>query len=312
MLRFIALIILFLIAGCGHQSDFAAVSEPGKASYEGYDQSASMPMETDEEVPAASDEYFVNLNSDDLGGEIQENGKHAEVTERKVIYEADIRLVVKNFSETNRAVRKLIKKHSGFVANATINSNTGERQSGFWEAKVPVKSYDAFYLEVVELGFPESQNQTSQEVTEEFVDLQSRIKSKEQLEERILELLDNNEGKIKDIIDVERELARVRSEIEQMQGRLRYLKSRTDFTTVQIHAREEHDYVPPSTPEFLPRTQLAWSNSLKSLRTFGENLVVSTVSIAPWLISGAILFFPLVLLIRFRRKRRKSKEKKRE
>ena len=90
---------------------------------------------------------------------------------------------------------------------------------------------DPFLQAVSRLGVPESRHQTAQDVTEEFVDLEARISNKKRLEKRIVELLSSSSGKIKDVIEVERELARVRGEIEQSEGRLRYLTDRTEFTT---------------------------------------------------------------------------------
>ena len=73
-------------------------------------------------------------------------------------------------------------------------------------ARIPVDRFEAFLEGVARLGVPESRQQTAQDVTEEFVDLNARIANKKRLEERILKLLQDSEGKIKDIIEVEGEL----------------------------------------------------------------------------------------------------------
>ena len=139
---------------------------------------------------------------------------------------------------------------------------------------------------------------SAQDVTEEFVDLEARIANKKRLEERIVELLKDSSDKIKDVIEVERELARVRGEIEQMEGRLRYLTNRTELTTVTISAREVREYVPPEALKFVGRVAQAWGNSLLSLKVLGENVAVTLVYTFPWLLVLGIVLAPPIWYVR--------------
>lgn len=228
--------------------------------------------------------------------------------ERKVIYNASIDLVVKDFAPLESEIPKLVKQAGGFLADVSINRTQGRQRSGTWQARIPVDEFEQFLDDVSGLGVPENRRQTAQDVTEEFVDLEARIANQKRLEERIVELLDSSSDEIKDVIEVERELGRVRGEIEQMQGRLRYLTNRTDLTTITITAREERDYVPPAAPSFTGRVGDAWANSLLELKHFGENLAVAVVYLAPWLVILAVLLAVFVLLLKwlFFRSRRKA------
>ena len=209
---------------------------------------------------------------------------------RKIIYEAEVTLVVDDVSTVHTEIGNLVKQFGGYVAEESIDGNTGLQRTGRWRVRVPVGGFDSFIDSVTKLGVAEHRQTRSQDVTEEFVDLHARITNEKRLEERILKLLEDPEGKIKEVIAVEQELARVRGSIEQMEGRLRYLTNRTELTTVSINAREERDYVPPEAPTFAGRIQSAWSNSLFGLRSFGENLAVAAVSASPWIVVvGAFL-----------------------
>jgi uncharacterized coiled-coil protein SlyX len=219
---------------------------------------------------------------------------------RRIIYDADVSLVVKDMTETEAQIGKLLKRADGYIAEATIDRRAGERLTGQWRVRVPVAQFDTFLDAVSNLGVAENRKQTAQDVTEEYVDLEAQITNKKRLEERIVALLKESAGKIKDVIEVEHELARVRGEIEQMEGRLRYLTNRTDFTTVSISARVDENYVPPAAPSFLSRIAQAWTLSLDSLRIFGEQLAVAVVYATPWFAILCVVVVPAFLYARKR------------
>lgn len=106
-------------------------------------------------------------------------------------------------------------------------------------------------------------------------------------------------GKIKDVIEVERELGRVGEEIERMQGWLRYRSNRTELTTVTIAAREERDYVPPQAPTFTGRVATVWNGSIERLQKTGEQLAIAAVAVTPW----RILIVPAACIARWQWKR---------
>jgi len=234
------------------------------------------------------------------------------VRDRKIIYEADVTLIVKDFAKLERDVPALVKSHSGYLAEVEVDRTHGRFLTGRWVVRVPVEQYEAFLDSLSELGVPETFNQTAQDVTEEYVDLEARIANKKRLEERILDLLESSEGEIKDVIEVERELARVRSEVEQMEGRLRYLQNRTALTTVTIRGIERQDYVPPQAPSFLGRIGQAWETSLISLRRFGEGLTVTVVFLFPWLVLLVVVVAPVTWCVRRYSRRAASRSRRNE
>ena len=242
----------------------------------------------------------------DAAGQQLEPTPPAVNLQRKVIYEADITLIVKEFSAIEKEIPKLVKQFGGYLADISVDRTQGEQRSGQWRARIPVDHYDAFLESISELGMPENLRQTAQDVTEEFLDLEVRIANKKRLEERIVELLKSSSDTIKDVIEVERELGRIRGEIEQMEGRLRYLTNRTELTTVTISAREVRDYVPPAAPGFTGRVGQAWGDSLLSFKIAGENAAVALVYASPWLLVLGVVLAPPVWCVRKRHRRMKK------
>src|SRR5690606_36050464 len=114
-------------------------------------------------------------------------------------------------------------------------------------------------------------------------------------------------GEVKDLLAVEKELSRVRGEIEQMEGRLKFLTNRTAYSTVTIDAHEEKDYVPPRAPTFADRAGRTWGDSIESLVDFGQNATLAGIALTPWLPVLAVAAFPIVWFTRRFRRRRAAK-----
>jgi hypothetical protein len=285
---------LLVIAGCGQHADARRISS-SKAAPMDAEMAQFQAITPSLEEPAESSTTDADEASDASSPAADRS------TSRKIIYEATIRLVVEEFSSAEQQIPALVRQHEGYIADANVDSTQGEYRSGSWTVRIPVEKYDAFISAISALGVPETRTQKAQDVTAEYIDLEARIANKKKLEERILQLLADKSGEIKDVIQVETELARVREEIERMEGQLRYLASRVSMTTVTVIAREERNYQPPTAPTFAARVKSAWTNSIDALETFGANLVVVVVYILPWLailIVLAILFVIAVMLLR--------------
>jgi hypothetical protein len=281
---FIVTIIIGELVGCGERQYRAASRESARGLSQNY-----------AEAQVASE-----ATTPQVKGKLVNFQAAAPNVARKIIYDANVTLVVKDMADTETQIAKLLKQVNGYIAEASVDRRQGEQLTGRWKVRVPVAQFDTFLEAVSKLGVAESRNQTAQDVTEEFVDLEAQIANKKRLEERIVALLKDSSGKIKDVIEVEHELSRVRGEIEQMEGRLRYLTNRTDFTTVSISARVEENYVPPAAPSFSSRIAQAWHLSLDALRVFCEEVVVAIVWVFPWLAVICIVTIPALLVVRKR------------
>lgn len=219
------------------------------------------------------------------GGAVQAETSPSEAkANRKIIYTADVHLVVKEFAEFERQITSLIGSHGGFAAERSTDRTHGNHRGGRWEIRVPVENYDRFLSGLSSLGFARSRSETSDDVTEAYVDLQARISNKRELEERIIEMLKERPGKLADLMEIERELSRVREEIERMEGRMRVLVDQTSLATVRLQVVEETTYQPPAAPTLGDRIANAWTGSIQAIGSIGSGLVILAVGIAPWLV----------------------------
>ena len=135
-------------------------------------------------------------------------------------------------------VRRLAQENGALVANTTIQSGREQQRSASLELRIPSAQFDAVVNGLAPIGKVESVNISAQDVGEEFVDLSARVANARRLEQRLIELLANRTGRLSDVLTVERELARVREEIERYEGRLRYLQSRVSVSSLTVVVHE--------------------------------------------------------------------------
>jgi hypothetical protein len=148
-------------------------------------------------------------------------------------------------------VQRLAQQLGGYVGNASLSGGEQAMRSATLELKVPAARFDQAVGGLRPLGKVENVQVQAEDVGEEFVDLTARTANARRLEERLLGLLATRTGKLEDVLAVERELARVRQEIDTQEGRLRYLRSRVAVSTLNVTLHEPRPVVgayPGSSP----------------------------------------------------------------
>jgi hypothetical protein len=230
--------------------------------------------------------------------------KEQEELPRKIIYNASINLTVGDFAKAEEALKELLSAAKGYVVNSDVSGTPGSPRSGHWQVRVPADQADAFRAAVIKLGELEKTTTDSQDVTEEYYDLDARIRNMKKEEDRLLGHLDRSTGKLDDILKVEHELTRVRGEIERHQGRQNLIAKLTAMTTVTITFRERWSYVPPEATSFGLTVARTFSGSWDTLVGFGKALVLVTVALVPWLIPASAIAVPGWLVGRRLRKQR--------
>ena len=135
-------------------------------------------------------------------------------------------------------IRQLAAQVGGYVANSSVSGGKDQIRQATLEIKVPSTKYDEAVSSLSAIGKVETVNSSAQDVGEEYVDISARVTNAKRLEERLINLLANRTGKLDEVLRVERELARVREEIERYEGRLRYLSSRAAMSTLSVTVHE--------------------------------------------------------------------------
>lgn len=157
---------------------------------------------------------------------------------KMVIRTGNTSIEVDSLERAVAQVRVLAERVGGYVANTGMQTGRGQLRSATLEVKIPADRFDDGLGGLATLGKLESVNVNAEDVGEEFTDVTARMTNARRLETRLIELLATRTGKLKDVLDVEQELARVREEIERYEGRLRYLRAHTAMSTLSIYLHE--------------------------------------------------------------------------
>jgi hypothetical protein len=157
---------------------------------------------------------------------------------RLIVRTGQASIEVDSLEASMAELRRIVQRSGGFVADASVQSGRNQIRSATLELKVPASRFDELTEGLKPLGRVQFVNVGAEDVSEEFVDLTARVANGHRLEDRLVELLRTRTGKLQDVLSVERELARVREEIERMEGRLRFLKTRAQLSTLSVNLYE--------------------------------------------------------------------------
>lgn len=162
------------------------------------------------------------------------------------------------------ALQALARGLGGWVANASSSTGAEQVRQATLELKVPAARYDEALGGLRPLGKVERVETTAEDVGEEFVDLSARVANARRLEERLVVLLATRTGKLEDVLLVERELARVREEVERIDGRLRWLRARAATSTLTVTVHEPAPLVGDHPGESVlgAAVRTAWRNAV--------------------------------------------------
>lgn len=163
---------------------------------------------------------------------------------RKLVRNAQVELEVLKFEEAVQKITTSAAEMRGYVATSSSSKQANGKLRGVVVVKVLPETLDAFLANLRGLGELKNQTLGTEDVTKQYFDTDSRLKNARIMEQRLLEILKTSSNKVADLLEVEKELGRVRASIEQMQGELKYMDALVAFATVTITLTEKDMDVP--------------------------------------------------------------------
>ncbi|MBI4322616.1 MAG: DUF4349 domain-containing protein [Chloroflexi bacterium] len=281
MWKLVALLVLMSlvvsVAACAPAAPQVAPSSPppsGGAARVGGESKAQAPAA----APRATD-----------AGQSAAPGSQVASWDRMIIRTATLSIVVKDVENSLNAVRDIATSAGGFVAQSNSRFE-GERMVANVVIQVPSAAYENSIQQIRRLAIKvETENGTTQDVTEEFTDLESQSRNLRATEAALLRILDRAE-RVEDILAVQRELTSIRGQIEKIQGRMNFLSRRTEMSTITISlvpeafaGRGKSGWKP------LETAAQAWDASLLVMQRLADVVIVLVVFLW-WLIPIVALF----------------------
>jgi len=201
-----------------------------------------------------------------------------------LIRNGNVSIRVDSLEPAMDAVRQLATDLGGFVGNVSVSTGDYEVRSATLQLRVPSDRFDDVMGGMAPLGKVEHSSTTVLDVGEEHVDITTRIANAKRLEARLVQLLASRTGSLEDVLAVERELARVREDIERREARLRFLDSRVALSTIDVMVSERGPVVGSS-----PGRSVIGQAFIGAWRNF--------VGLIAFLIESLGAIIPLVLVI---------------
>lgn len=223
--------------------------------------------------------------------------------DRKSIQNADIRMKVQDVIAAVDQIIALAAQNGGYTVSSHI-SRGDQQVAGRLSIKVPQDQLLPVLSAIAELGEITDKNITTQDVTQEYYDSQARLKALQAKEQRLLSLIDKA-ANVTEIISIESELGKTRSDIEVLTGRLQYLTNVTSYSLINLTLSQGLPGTIQAPQGTLGRAWQGFVNSISGLITFASDSVVWLVTVLPWLVVLALL---LMVVRYFYRKVRVPKQ----
>jgi hypothetical protein len=274
----VALLITIFLAACASQSARAP----------------SLPLEKDAAVaPVAPGGPAALEGGTTASSDARQQNAAQPAAQRMVVKTAQVTLQVAKVPEAEASIRARAEQLGGYVVSVQT-SGSGDDQTSTITFRVPADKFTAALADVEGLASKVlSRNLGGEDVTEEFVDLESRLRNLEATRDRLLDLL-NKSTTVEDALQVNSALTDVQGQIEQIQGRMKYLKESAAMATISATIQP----VPPL-PAIIPeqgwQPLLIAREALGGLVGFGQGLLGLLIVLLIW----TPVWLPLLLLARW-------------
>ncbi|HWI53531.1 MAG TPA: DUF4349 domain-containing protein [Symbiobacteriaceae bacterium] len=223
--------------------------------------------------------------------------------DRKIIKNASFDVKIKDGDAAVNKLTATVTAAGGYVQDVKQSGTKQQGRTINMTVRVPSGQYEALTNIVRELGEVTTQHQWTEDVTEQFVDLELRIRTKEAHLAQLQKLYAQG-GSIKEMMELESEIGRVTADLESMKGTMRVLANRVDFSTMVINLYEPGVPTPISPPKTVwERMQRGFTESWNGVINFMGNLAVFVVASTPILVFVAVLGGIVYLIVRFVLKR---------
>ena len=226
----------------------------------------------------------------DGGNEITDN--------RKLIRRASLTIESTEFQKSINHINGLVSAHGGYIQNSQISGNrygSQDNRSAYIVVRIPDTKLSLFLDGAEDLGNIISRSESTEDVTAQYTDTQAKLTSLKTEFDRLLVLIDRAE-KLEDIIRLEERLSQVRYQMDSVTAQLKMLDNEVDFSTVSLEIYEVRLFTSSEENDILQRIKTGFMESILSLSSMIQNLIVAVISNIPYIFVAGIIVVPALYL----------------
>ncbi|MDQ3684460.1 MAG: DUF4349 domain-containing protein [Acidobacteriota bacterium] len=298
---------LITISGCSHapmSRDNAAgssqASMPESASISTATESAQRSAGGGSKARAEAQVQNISLDQADASQTVP------IAQQRKIIRNATLSIEIDAPADGQRRIASIAEARGGFVVTSESRQQGGASSESkphevvTIEVRVPAAEFDAVVSEIRAVGGRVKEEKiTGQDVTEEYIDLEARLRTKKALEAQFIEIM-KSARKVSDALEVQSEMAEVRTEIERLEGRRRFLENQSSLSTIKITLQPPAPLISANTSGFFHGLRQAFGEGLDVAAAITLGLIRVAIALIPVLL---LILLPIVVAVRLLRRR---------
>ena len=304
-----AMLAAFILTGCATMRSASEAVRPERDYSEGYEAGSML-----KEVPADEMAYEKSAATTaaaapagDTSGELytdagSSDAATSQTVSAKLIKNASIQVEVQkgSFEKALFAIASLAEQNNGYVSNSQSYSDSeGKMTSGTITIRVDKNNFDAVLNKIKEMGTVQNVTISVSDVTQEYVDNESRLKNLEAQRQSLLKLMDKSVT-VKDSIEVQRELSNVEGQIEIIKGRQNYLDNLIAYSTIDVYISEPKAITDSTEGGFTGAVKRGARGALTALRV----ITMVLIAISPLLVIAGIILIIIWQSLRAKNRRR--------
>lgn len=219
-----------------------------------------------------------------------------EAFNRKIIRNAEMAIEVEEPAPAQQRISSIAESNGGFIVTSEIRQSGGSMSTVTITMRVPADKFGAA-VEAIRTGGGTVLREkiTGQDVTEEYIDLEARIRTKVALEQQFLEIM-KRANTVSDALEVQTQIANVRTEIERLEGRKRFLENQSSLSTITVTISSPSPVVRTESSGFMAAIKRAFGDAID----VGSNIIIGFIRLVgvttPVLI---LIVLPILLILRF-------------
>jgi hypothetical protein len=257
-----------------------------------------VPVGQPAETAAPEPAYAYTAKPSILAGNVADSS--TQVAGSLLIRNAQLALMVRSLDEGRAAMERIVKGSGGFIGNINVSGAGGDTRSLSASLRVPTAKLDETLVALKRLGQVTSEGQSGEDVTQRSTDLDARLSNSRAAEMRLKDILTHRTGKLSDVLEVEREISRVRGEIEQMEAERKSLDRRITYAIVSVQMIEERKAAVDLGPSVSSRLRNALIDGWNRAVSSALDAAVAIVGIMPVVLLWTIVIAPPLWLIKRR------------